>query len=77
MTDDSELLVRYCQDRSEAALTELVGRHVNTVYSSAVRQLGGDTCNGQVAFDYRKSSGLIPRMGALKMHHNRRFGTVE
>ncbi len=42
MADDPELLVRYCQDRSEAAFTELVGRHFNLVYFAALRQLGGD-----------------------------------
>lgn len=42
MVDDSELLLRYCRDRSEAAFTELVGRYVNLVYFAALRQVGGD-----------------------------------
>jgi len=42
MADDSELLLLYCRDRSEAAFTELVGRYVNLVYHAALRQVGGD-----------------------------------
>jgi RNA polymerase sigma factor (sigma-70 family) len=42
MADDSELLCRYCQERSEAAFTELVGRHFNMVYFAAFRRVGGD-----------------------------------
>jgi RNA polymerase sigma factor (sigma-70 family) len=41
MTDDAELLRRYADDRSEAAFSELVGRHVDLVYSSALRQCRG------------------------------------
>jgi len=40
--DDSELLRRYLRDRSEAAFAELVQRHVNLVYSGALRRLGGN-----------------------------------
>src|SRR5438128_12301062 len=42
MADDPELLRRYLEDRSEAAVTEVVGRHLNLVYSVALRQVGGD-----------------------------------
>jgi RNA polymerase sigma factor (sigma-70 family) len=37
--DEWELLQRYAQGGSEAAFAELVGRHVNFVYSSARRQV--------------------------------------
>jgi len=47
MADDSELLLRYCQDRSETAFTELVGRHINLVYFAALRQVGGDSHRAQ------------------------------
>ena len=37
MLTDTELLRRYAGDRSEAAFGELVARHVNLVYSTALR----------------------------------------
>ena len=41
-TDDLELLRRYGTERSEAAFTELVKRHIDLVYSAALRQVSGD-----------------------------------
>lgn len=43
MLDDVELLHRYATDRSQTAFTELVQRHLNLVYSVALRQVGGDS----------------------------------
>jgi RNA polymerase sigma factor (sigma-70 family) len=43
MVDDVELLRSYAENRSEAAFAELVRRHLNLVYSAALRRVGGDT----------------------------------
>ena len=42
MPADSELLRLYSDTRSEAAFSQLVNRHLNTVYAAAFRRLGGD-----------------------------------
>ena len=43
MNDDAQLLRRYGEDHSESAFAELVARHIDPVYSAALRQLNGDT----------------------------------
>jgi len=43
MPDDATLLRRYAEDRSEGDFAELVRRHLNLVYSAALRQVNGDT----------------------------------
>src|SRR5882757_2180865 len=42
MIDDAELLRRYAEEHSEAAFADLVQRHLDLVYSTALRQLRGD-----------------------------------
>ena len=43
MHEDAALLRRYASEKSEAAFAELVRRHLDLVYSAALRRLGGDT----------------------------------
>ncbi|PYJ86103.1 MAG: hypothetical protein DME22_06555 [Verrucomicrobia bacterium] len=42
MTDDGQLLQQYARERSESAFGELVTRHIDLVYSTALRVTGGD-----------------------------------
>ena len=42
MLDDQLLLRRYATEGSEAAFRELVERHLNLVYSAALRRVGND-----------------------------------
>jgi RNA polymerase sigma factor (sigma-70 family) len=70
MTDDSELLCRYVDDRSEEAFAELVRRHVDLVYSSALRQAWGDHHRAQeitqmVFIDLARKAGVLVRHPVL------------
>lgn len=42
MNDDAALLRRYLDESSEAAFTELIGRHIDVVYGGALRRANGD-----------------------------------
>jgi hypothetical protein len=43
MTDDEQLLYAYARERSESAFGELVTRHIDFVYSAALRVVNGDS----------------------------------
>src|SRR5215831_12924615 len=43
MTNDAQLLRGYSTARSEEAFGELVSRHIDLVFSAAMRIVGGDT----------------------------------
>jgi DNA-directed RNA polymerase specialized sigma24 family protein len=43
MMDDEQLLGAYARERSESAFGELVARHIDFVYSTALRVVNGDS----------------------------------
>jgi RNA polymerase sigma factor (sigma-70 family) len=64
-SDDTKLLSDYAKNRDEAAFAQVARRHVNLVYSSALRQLGGDAHAAQdltqaVFLDLARKVGGIP-----------------
>jgi RNA polymerase sigma factor (sigma-70 family) len=66
---DSELLDRYSHagPDADAAFSELVRRHLDGVYSSALRRLGGDAA-GAADLAQRVFVELARQAGALKRH---------
>lgn len=67
MTPDAELLRRYLAERSEAAFTELVQRHLGLVYGGALRRVGHDV---QLAEDVAQKvfADLARKAGSLTGH---------
>ena len=70
MTPDAELLRAYAKDRSEPAFAELVRRHLNLVYSVALRSVAGDTylaedVTQQVFADLAAKAGPVSRHPVL------------
>lgn len=67
MGDDSLLLKQYVGDHSQTAFTALVQRHVNLVYSAALRQLGGDA---HLAWDASQGVFLALAQNAGRLVHH-------
>lgn len=67
MKDDAELLHCYAESREDAAFAELVGRHIDFVYSAALRQVNGDA---HLAQDVTQSvfTDLARKSGQLAEH---------
>jgi DNA-directed RNA polymerase specialized sigma24 family protein len=63
--EDALLLRRFAVERSDAALTALVARKINLVYSAALRQVGG---NSHLAAEVTQSVfvGLAQNAGSLR-----------
>ena len=64
MTTDEELLEQYARERSESAFGELVTRHLDYVYSDALRVVNGDAPLAQdvtqtVFFDLARQAGKL------------------
>ena len=84
MTDDSELLRRYAHERSEAAFAELVARHVDLVYSAALRQTRGDHHRAQevtqmVFTDLARKAAALIRHPVLPawLHRSSRLAALD
>ena len=63
MTDDSQLLTSYAQDRAGGAFDRLVERHIDFVYASALRQIG----DPQVAQDITQAVFLLFSQRATRL----------
>ncbi len=68
--NDSELLQRYAERGCETACTERVKRHLDLVYSAAMRQVGGDAHLAQdvaqtVFVDLARKAGAISKRSVL------------
>ena len=64
--DDKQLLGAYARERSEAAFGELVTRHIDFVYSAALRVVSGDSHLAQdvvqtVFIDLAREAGSLRR----------------
>jgi RNA polymerase sigma factor (sigma-70 family) len=81
--DDAELLACYAQSRSEPAFAELVRRHVDLVYTAALRQVGGDPHRAEEVTQMvfislaRKASSLVRHPALLAwLHQSARFAAA-
>ncbi len=66
MTNDEQLLHAYARERLESAFNELVARHIDFVYSAALRVVNGDSHLAQdvtqtVFIDLARKAGSLPR----------------
>ncbi|MES2693187.1 MAG: sigma-70 family RNA polymerase sigma factor [Verrucomicrobiota bacterium] len=80
---DSDLLRRFAEQRSEAAFTSLVQRHIDLVYGAALRQLRGDVhaakdVTQEVFVSLARKAGALHRHPTLLgwLYSNTRFTAV-
>ncbi len=67
MAEDAELLRSYAESQSESAFSELVSRHLNLVYSAALRRTGGDSHRAS-DITQRVFISLASHAGSLARH---------
>lgn len=83
MLDDQQLLRNFVKDGSEAAFTELVTRHVNLVYSAALRRTGDEQLakdvTQQVFTDLARKAHSLPGGVVLAgwLHRATRFAAAQ
>ena len=77
MMDDKQLLHAYARERSESAFGELVARHIDFVYSTALRVVSGDSHLAEdvaqtVFIDLARKAGSLPGDVGLAgwLHHH-------
>src|SRR4051812_14414348 len=79
MIDDSELLRRYAEDKSETAFSELVQRRIGLVYSVARRHTpnaqAAEDATQRVFCDLARKAGMLARRPALLgwLHRSAQF----
>lgn len=69
MLPDEELLRRYAEKGEQGAFTELIQRHANFAFRTALRSLGGDAHAAQDATQ-RVFTDLARKASALRHHRN-------
>src|ERR1700690_812665 len=70
-TEDSTLLQRYVENHSDEAFAGLVTRHVNLVYSVALRQVG----KPHAAEEITQAVFIILAKKAAQLRHDRALGS--
>ena len=68
-TDDSALLRQYAENNSDDAFAKLVTRHINLVYSVALRHV----CNPNHAEEITQVVFVIPAKKAAELRHDKPF----